>query len=116
MLETEFLFFCRYKEGLTKQNPEEYNLLRAVRLVELAKWFSQQASDDEVPVIKVISGSWRCHFYYNIYIQSYTLTYKLSLSTYVNNNSCAFTVIVYLITYTTQLYSVVYCIYSPEHK
>lgn len=47
-----YIYF-RYREGLSKPSPEEYNCIRAFRLTEVAKWFAEQNIDGN-SVIKVM--------------------------------------------------------------
>ncbi|ROT80672.1 putative protein SMG7-like [Penaeus vannamei] len=46
----------KYREGLSKPSPEEYNCIRAFRLTEVAKWFAEQNIDGN-SVIKIREGS-----------------------------------------------------------
>ncbi|KAK7078886.1 Protein smg7 [Halocaridina rubra] len=46
----------KYREGLCKPSPEEYNCIRASRLTDVAKWFSDQSIDGNF-VIKIRDGS-----------------------------------------------------------
>ncbi|XP_066975128.1 nonsense-mediated mRNA decay factor SMG7-like isoform X4 [Macrobrachium rosenbergii] len=46
----------KYREGLSKPSPEEYNLIRASRLTDIAKWFAEQSIDGNC-VIKIREGS-----------------------------------------------------------
>ena len=47
-------FLTRYREGLSKPSPEEYNLIRASRLTNVARWFAEQNIEGNA-VIKVIN-------------------------------------------------------------
>lgn len=46
----------KYREGLSKPSPEEYNCIRASRLTDIAKWFAEQVIDGN-SVIKICEGS-----------------------------------------------------------
>ncbi|KAK3886902.1 hypothetical protein Pcinc_008970 [Petrolisthes cinctipes] len=46
----------KYREGLCKPSPEEYNCIRASRLTDVAKWFTEQVIDGNF-VIKIREGT-----------------------------------------------------------
>ncbi|CAL4098809.1 unnamed protein product, partial [Meganyctiphanes norvegica] len=46
----------KYREGLSKASPDEYNLIRASRLQDLAKWFVEQNVDGNAVIKVSVSG------------------------------------------------------------